>query len=694
LSTIIDDDGGAWNIADDGVSVIRSRSAAGYDIDNYDYWLVWKYGTANEEYARIQSVSGSTMTLRTPVTTAGSGLSARVQLFPRGKLGDVDWGERHFYNYAGDWGSRSYRDATVFNSLAGHQLAALALNLKTAWAWDAFFDFQDYHMETTRDKAWYYQSSDFVAEMWEAYRRGYGPIWPAEVVDQAPVTVDSPSRSPIGHWGFNEGVGMVAVDTTGNNAPAQLINGPQWSEIGKIQGSLNFDGIDDYVTLGTSAFELSTELTVAFWMRPSDMDFTGYHAIIQRGAWVYPFTVTFRDRSLQTCIRTASGTDWLASNAVIQPDRWYHVALTREDGARVMYLDGEIDITDPTPPGGLLAAGAGYETTVGAWQAVGGAYFKGHIDDLRIYNAALSASDIRQLYKNGCRSAEWAIDGFSGTTAPDDSGNNNPGTLANGPLWSGGQIRLDGINDKVDCGAGAQLNQTSSLTLCAWICPDHYGLIGDARIVDKGDSPAGFAFYLKNDGRLAYMAGSAEVVSDADAVRLNEWQHVAVSYSDASDTVTFYVDGQPAGTVTSYQTNPTDSLKSSLILGNNTALTCGFKGMLTDVRIYSRALEASEIKAIYETWEVKENKLVAFDLTAVDSDGHPLEYVIQTPAPAGTRFEGNVFTWRPWYNQSGSYDITFEALDNPDYTHRVPIVVEEVALASWYRYWLQCLNRY
>lgn len=288
--------------------------------------------------------------------------------------------------------------------------------------------------------------------------------------------------------------------------------------------------------------------------------------------------------------------------------------------------------------------------------------------------------------------ADWKFDEYSGTAAGDSVEDNAAATLTNGPLWTGyGQLRLDGVNDSVDCGADGHLNQKSSLTLCAWIRPETFGLKGDARIVDKRDGLAGFAFYLKGGIRgLAWKAGNAEVTSAEDAIRLNEWQHVAVSYSDASDTVTFYVNGKAKGTVTGYTTNPADSADVPLIIGNNAALAAGFKGMISDVRLYSRALTAEEIDLIYRTYEVRENKLVAFEVAA---DGYTYALQAGQTLPAGATFADGVFSWRPWYNQAGNYTFHFDVAGQAGLTQSIPVVVEDVILNDWYRIWLDLLGK-
>ena len=180
---IIDDDGTDWSISDDG-TIIPARSSG----TNFDYWLIWDYGSGNEEYVRIIGVNATgtgldKMELRTPVTP-GSGKIARVQLFPQGRLGLPDWGERHPCNPAGDYWSRAYRYSTG-EELVGPQLAALAILIqdktetgRSIWKWNPYFDYVDMFMtdEGIVDKARHTPTS-FVADLWDTYRSQFGCIY-------------------------------------------------------------------------------------------------------------------------------------------------------------------------------------------------------------------------------------------------------------------------------------------------------------------------------------------------------------------------------------------------------------------------------------------------------------------------------------------------------------------------------------
>ena len=94
----------------------------------------------------------------------------------------------------------------------------------------------------------------------------------------------------------------------------------------------------------------------------------------------------------------------------------------------------------------------------------------------------------------------WKFDEISGTTATDSSGNNNNGTLTNGPTWTTGKINnalsFDGTDDYVNAGNPPSLNLTSSFTLSAWVYSNN--MSGDRDIITKVGS--GADYYLQVTG--------------------------------------------------------------------------------------------------------------------------------------------------------------------------------------------------
>jgi hypothetical protein len=269
----------------------------------------------------------------------------------------------------------------------------------------------------------------------------------------------------------------------------------------------------------------------------------------------------------------------------------------------------------------------------------------------------------------------------SGTQTIDSSGTGNTGTLINGPTWTTGKIgtalRFDRIDDYVECGADSSLNLTESLSIVAWINPQSFGQGAWGRIVDKGDGSRGFSFLMDGaNGGLSYVVyGGVVLDSNSNVISLNTWQHVAVVYSESSSTVTFYVDGQGAGS-SSYSTGPLDSSIDPLVIGiRGHDLNRAFNGIIDDVCVYGRALSAAEILQLYNPGinhapvltsignkGVNENDLLSFTVNARDADGDTITYSAQN-LPRGVVFANQTFNWTPDYTQAASYDVTFVASD-------------------------------
>jgi parallel beta-helix repeat protein len=200
------------------------------------------------------------------------------------------------------------------------------------------------------------------------------------------ITVKDPTDNLRAYWKFNEKTGTLAQDSSNNNNTATLVNGPEWTNL-----SVFTDGSNDYINAGTATFDLASQLTIAIRFKPTGT-LTNQQTLIQRGINAYPFIISLNGKTIQTCIRTVNGTDWFNPTTQVQADEWYNVALTYKSGERIVYVNG-IKNVDPTPPTGNLVVTAGLMTTI-ANNGNNGGFFRGFIDEVRIYNSAKSIEEI------------------------------------------------------------------------------------------------------------------------------------------------------------------------------------------------------------------------------------------------------------------------------------------------------------
>ena len=85
-------------------------------------------------------------------------------------------------------------------------------------------------------------------------------------------------------------------------------------------------------------------------------------------------------------------------------------------------------------------------------------------------------------------------------------------------------------------------------------------------------------------------------------------------------------------------------------------------------------------------------KMLTFSINATDLDGNSITYSVQT-LPERATFNGNTFTWSPWYDQTGSYQVTFVVSDGSlESSQTITITVTAPEMTSWYENWLMYMG--
>jgi concanavalin A-like lectin/glucanase superfamily protein/putative pyrroloquinoline-quinone-binding quinoprotein len=214
--------------------------------------------------------------------------------------------------------------------------------------------------------------------------------------------MENPTESNlVGYWKLDAGQGTIARDysTTGNTGT--LVNGPSWSTSPPSSvafddpAALSFDGVNDYVTLGvTNVPNTNAVQTIAVWVN------------VVAAASIQDF-VSVRNASSGLTLRVGIrqvGSNWIvgawksagsvlvstAAAAVV--GGWHHVAYTYDGTTNRLYIDGQTPVTSTLAPDVATA------TTVSLGQSgINSEFLGGKLDDVRIYNTALSSAEIALL---------------------------------------------------------------------------------------------------------------------------------------------------------------------------------------------------------------------------------------------------------------------------------------------------------
>ena len=407
-----------------------------------------------------------------------------------------------------------------------------------------------------------------------------------------------PGNGLVAAYGFEETSGTAVTDAS----PARnhgVITGAARTASGRYGRALSFDGVDDVVTIADArSLDLSGGMTLEAWVRPSAL--SGWRSIVLKerpGGLAY--SLYAHDNAPRPAATIFAGQEVSAVGAAALPlNVWSHVAATY-DGTNVrLYVNGVL--------AGALVAGGELPATDDPLRIGGnliwGEYFAGRIDEVRVYNRALSAGEIAADMKAMVVTSLVAAYGFEeagGGTATDASGTGNNATIegaAHTPSGRFGQaLSFDGVDDLVTVPHAAAFSG-SRFTVEAWVYPT--GLSGWRTAVMK-EAPGGLVWGLyahDNAPRPAATVNIASVDTTAPgtaALALNAWSHVAATYDGA--TLRLFVNGvqTSAVAITGTLTATTDPIR----IGGNRVWGEYFSGRIDEVRIYARALSAAEIQA-------------------------------------------------------------------------------------------------
>ncbi len=190
-------------------------------------------------------------------------------------------------------------------------------------------------------------------------------------------------------------------------------------------------------------------------------------------------------------------------------------------------------------------------------------------------------------------------EGAGATTTADVSGNNNQGTLINGPQSIqqgryGHGLSFDGVNDYISVPNSANLNPTNELTITAWVRNPSNGDM----LISKGISAGQYQLRFVSPG-IRYNINGNVGPTNAYSFIPDTWHHVAGIFDGNSDTMKIYVDGILVDPVSTSITTTIQASTVELNIGRRSQPSAGTEnylfGDVDEVRLYNRALSLNEI---------------------------------------------------------------------------------------------------
>jgi hypothetical protein len=191
-----------------------------------------------------------------------------------------------------------------------------------------------------------------------------------------------------------------ANDASGNNYNGRIVGAtPCQDRFGKANSAFSFNGVDNYISFESVPLKQIDNCSLSAWINPVSIDQNsmavcmGYDdGRIGNG---FEFGISGGDRHGSQLYGILGGVVWIDSGyAFPQPNAWYYIVMLRTGGVTKFYVNGiQTANTESRTPSVPKAF------TIGS--ATGIRFFNGMIDDVRIYNRALSGDEIREDYEAG-----------------------------------------------------------------------------------------------------------------------------------------------------------------------------------------------------------------------------------------------------------------------------------------------------
>ncbi len=437
--------------------------------------------------------------------------------------------------------------------------------------------------------------------------RERGVVLDFVIVSSMPVPVGIISWWPAG--------GNASDAITSNNG--SLVNGTSFAS-GKVGQAFSFNGTNQIVQVADApSLNPTNGLTLEGWIyaaRYSTNDssvITGKDIPYGTRQYLLAMASVSNQWVFRPHVGLTNGLNWFNGHVPVQTNTWYHVAMTYDQANVTLYVNGAADSFAPAT-GPVVTGNPSFNIggeIYGPWN------FPGSVDELSVYNRALSATEIQSIYNAGAAGKynpqcvappTNAVGWWPGDGNAYDVAHTNFATLQNGATYAsaraGQSFSFDGTNSYVEVPNNWDLNPTNGVTVECWMYQTDLQW-QNLPLISKDNAFGGRQYLLtvSSLGKFRAHIGTTNTFSyfdSATSVLLNTWYHVAMTYNQSN--LTLYVNGA----VDAY-TNVTGSIITStepLRIGGSDSGFWGnykFAGVIDEATVYNRALSATEISAIY-----------------------------------------------------------------------------------------------
>ncbi|MBI9019305.1 MAG: hypothetical protein JEZ07_18790, partial [Phycisphaerae bacterium] len=442
----------------------------------------------------------------------------------------------------------------------------------------------------------------------------------------------------VAHWKLDEGTGGHAFDSSINDNVGVAINGPVWTNDARINGAMQFDGVDDHIAVADDdSLDFDGAFTVAAWVKTDTATDMRYIVFKADTTTVDGFYLAKVNGRWQFVCAVDGTMPYVASDVAVVADVWTHVLGRRlANGTMEIFVNGvKQTYNTASCPGTINSTGGLYIGDDVEFQPQNDLAFDGIIDEVSIFDRDLSDTEIASLYnssptlynvnsvnqyKDVNLAAHWKMNEGSGTVVADETVNWYDGTIANASWDTNGKIenclQFDGSGDYVNFDEFKGISGSSPRTTSAWIkCST-----GAYAIMQYGTETVNGIWLVSTYQNKLTLTTYGGYIQGTTTITDNQWHHIAVvleAGDDSTDDVKLYVDGD-LETINYASTNPVNTVVGhTLCVGawhhDNDTYNYDFNGYIDDVRVYNDGLSAAEVNQLADATAESDNFGLAYD---------------------------------------------------------------------------------
>ncbi len=414
----------------------------------------------------------------------------------------------------------------------------------------------------------------------------------------------------VGEWWLDESSGTIE-DHSDQNNDGTAYGTVTYGEQGKVWTALKFDGSSGYVSVPDSPeLRLAAPFTMALWVKvnagASDwvrLAGKGNSTSRNYGLWLDT------DGTILFQIYSAGGNGSCQTTVTVNDGDWHHVVGVYDDDSTTtppaptmkVYIDKAVSASTSYSQTPYISSDP-FQMAYAGFHA----YLNGWLDEVNLFNRALSPVDITDLYNQASLVAYYKMDETEGGTAPggkdinDYSGQANHGTN-NGASYGatgiiGNALEFDGT-DYVNVGNNAVLTPPD-ISISAWVKASELDS-WNGIITNKPDANHGINLQMGTSNNVSALVGDGSActyVKTTWAPDVDIWYHIVITHNSLDNNI-LYVNGSsidPPVTRALAYTTPVDTIIGRFYTGS-----LPFKGLIDEIRIYNRVLSAAEVTDLY-----------------------------------------------------------------------------------------------